>query len=93
MTNLDDRAPPAIGVYWIKKEDYSMLLRLFDDGDKMPGTWKEWLKSAEEMEGDSRPTDTSSCAFTSTRTPLRLGAPPTVRTRAAKDAKGSSPRP
>ena len=94
MTNLDERAPPAVGVYWIKEEDYPTLLKLFGDGDKMPRTWKEWLTIAEEMErGDSRPTDTSSCAFTSTRTPLRIGAPPTVRTRAAKDAKGSSLQP
>jgi hypothetical protein len=50
MTNLDDRAPPAIGVYWIKEEDYPALLKLFDDGEKMPRTWKEWLKIAEEME-------------------------------------------
>jgi len=26
------------------------LLQLFDDGDKMPPSWKEWLKVAEEME-------------------------------------------
>ena len=51
MTNLDDRAPPAVGVYWIKEEDYPTLLKLFGDGDKMPRTWKEWLTIAEEMEG------------------------------------------
>jgi hypothetical protein len=26
------------------------LLQLFDDGDKMPPSWKEWMKMAEEME-------------------------------------------
>jgi hypothetical protein len=26
------------------------LLQLFDDGDKMPPNWKEWLRMAEEME-------------------------------------------
>jgi hypothetical protein len=26
------------------------LQQLFDDGDKMPPSWKEWLKMAEEME-------------------------------------------
>jgi hypothetical protein len=51
MNNLDDRGPPAVGVYWIKEEDYPALLKLFDDGEKMPRTWKEWLKIAEEMEG------------------------------------------
>ena len=50
MTNSDDNPPPAVGAYWIKEEDYPALLQLFDDGDKMPPSWKEWLKMAEEME-------------------------------------------
>ena len=50
MTNLDDRLPPAVGVYWISEADYPALLEIFDDGNTMPGTWKEWLKMAEEME-------------------------------------------
>ena len=50
MTNSEDKPPPAVGAYWIKEEDYPALLQLFDDGDKMPPSWKEWLKVAEEME-------------------------------------------
>jgi hypothetical protein len=50
MTNSEDNPPPAVGAYWIKEEDYPALLQLFDDGDKMPPSWKEWLKMAEEME-------------------------------------------
>ena len=50
MTNSEDNLPPAVGAYWIKEEDYPALLQLFDDGDKMPPSWKEWLKMAEEME-------------------------------------------
>jgi hypothetical protein len=50
MTNSEDRPPPAVGAYWIKEEDYPALLKLFADGHKMPRTWKEWLKMAEEME-------------------------------------------
>jgi len=50
MTYSEDNPPPAVGAYWIKEEDYSALLQLFDDGDKMPPSWKEWLKMAEEME-------------------------------------------
>ena len=41
---------PAVWAYWIREEDYPALLHLFDDGDKMPPSWKEWLKMAEEME-------------------------------------------
>jgi hypothetical protein len=50
MTPLDDRPLPAIGAYWIDEADYSESLRIFDDGNTMPRSWKEWLKIAEEME-------------------------------------------
>ena len=50
MTNSEDKPPPPVGAYWIKEEDYPALLQLFDDGDKMPPSWKEWLRVAEEME-------------------------------------------
>src|SRR3979490_2781997 len=50
MTNSEANPPPAVGAYWIKEEDYPALLQLFDDGDKMPSSWKEWLKVAQEME-------------------------------------------
>jgi len=49
MTNSEDNPPPAVGAYWIREEDYPAL-QLFDDGDKMPPNWQEWLKMAEEME-------------------------------------------
>jgi hypothetical protein len=50
MTTKQDTRPPALGVYWINEDDYPALLRIFDDGNKMPSTWREWLKIAEEME-------------------------------------------
>jgi hypothetical protein len=50
MTSNEDPRPPTVGVYWISEEDYPALLRIFDDGNKMPSTWREWLKIAEEME-------------------------------------------
>jgi hypothetical protein len=50
MTSSEDRPLPAVGVYWIKEDDYPALLTVFDDGNKMPPTWNEWLKMAEEME-------------------------------------------
>jgi hypothetical protein len=30
--------------------DYPALLAIFEDAHKMPSTWKEWLKGAEQME-------------------------------------------
>ena len=50
MTNFEDKPPPAVGAYWIREEDYPALLKIFDDGDRLPPSWKEWLRIAEEME-------------------------------------------
>jgi hypothetical protein len=49
-TNKENTPPPAVGVYWINEGDYPVLLSIFDGGNKMSRTWKEWLKIAEEME-------------------------------------------
>ena len=50
MSNFEDKPPPAVGAFWIKEEDYPALLKIFYDGDKLPPSWSEWLKMAEEME-------------------------------------------
>jgi len=50
MTHADDRPPPAVGAYWINESDYPALVRMFADGNRMPRTFAEWLKIAEEME-------------------------------------------
>jgi hypothetical protein len=44
------KPPPAVGAYRIKEADYPALLQLFEDGDRLPRSWKEWEKVAEEME-------------------------------------------
>ena len=50
MTDSEDRPAPPLGVYWIDEEDYTSLLTIFEDGNTLPHTWREWLKMAEEME-------------------------------------------
>jgi hypothetical protein len=50
MSDVNDKPPPAVGVYWISEADYPALLGIFSDGPKLPRTWNEWLKMAEEME-------------------------------------------
>jgi hypothetical protein len=50
MANPGDKPLPAVGAYWIKQEDYPALLNIFEDGDKLPRSWQEWRKMAEEME-------------------------------------------
>jgi hypothetical protein len=49
MSTNEDAPPPAVGVYWIEEADYPALREIFEDGDKLLPTWKEWLKMAEEM--------------------------------------------
>jgi hypothetical protein len=46
---VSEAPPPVVGIYWIDEGDYPALRDIFDDGSKMPLTWKEWLKMAEEM--------------------------------------------
>lgn len=50
MTHPDEKPLRAIGAYWLDEADYPAAQRLFDDGNTLPRTWKEWLKIAEEME-------------------------------------------
>ena len=50
MTSPDDKPLPAVGAYWIEEADYLSVLRISDDGNTMPRSWREWLKMAEEME-------------------------------------------
>ena len=50
MTSVEDGPLPVVGAYWINEEDYPAIVKLFDDGEKMPPTWAGWLKIAEEME-------------------------------------------
>lgn len=49
MTDLE-KAPPPVGVYWIRQDDYPAALTIFTDGHKLPRVFGEWLKMAEEME-------------------------------------------
>jgi hypothetical protein len=83
MTNSEDNPPPAVGAYWIKEDDYAALLQFFDDGDKMPPSWKEWLKVAEEMEQGLK-------AYG--HVVLRVYMPPIAQARAAPDVESSSRR-
>ena len=50
MTNSDVKPLRAIGAYWLDEADYPAAQRLFDDGNMLPRSWAEWLKTAEEME-------------------------------------------
>jgi hypothetical protein len=34
------------GIAWYRKEDYQRLLELFEDGQKLPATYEQWLQAA-----------------------------------------------
>ena len=50
MLPSEEKPLRAVGAYWIDEADYPAALRIFDDGNTLPRSWKEWLKIAEEME-------------------------------------------
>jgi hypothetical protein len=48
--NSEEKPLRAVGAYWIEEADYPAALKIFDDGNALPRTHKEWLRIAEEME-------------------------------------------
>lgn len=49
-----DQHPRAVGVAWFRKADYAALRSIFADGHKMPATWEQWLRQAEQMESQAK---------------------------------------
>ncbi|MBF0400394.1 MAG: hypothetical protein HQL90_06460 [Magnetococcales bacterium] len=39
----------AVGIAWYRREDYQALLAIFSDADKLPSSYDDWLKSAENL--------------------------------------------
>lgn len=38
-----------IGIAWYRREDYARLKAMFQDGEKVPGTFDEWLEVAQRV--------------------------------------------
>ncbi len=49
MTGSNDKPLPAVGVFWIEEADYPAVLAMSEDGAMLPRTWREWVKTSEEM--------------------------------------------
>ena len=49
MTKLSDYNARAVGIAWLRKEDYAALIDIFEDGNVFD-SWKQWEQRAEEME-------------------------------------------
>jgi hypothetical protein len=46
---------PKVGtLLYIRKEDYSTMLEIFDDGEDLPPTWEEWMEGLEDIEQQAR---------------------------------------
>jgi hypothetical protein len=50
MTNISDYNARAVGIAWIRKEDYTTCRAIFEDGNKFFPTWDEWEQSAKKSE-------------------------------------------
>lgn len=49
-SSLPQEQPMVQAMVWYKEEDWDLLKTLFADGDKLPLTYKDWLRRAEEMQ-------------------------------------------
>lgn len=47
------RQPMIQAMVWYKEEEYDGLRQIFDDGDLLPPTYREWLKLAEEKKEEA----------------------------------------
>ena len=49
MPTLEEEGVRAIGIAWMREEDYQALIRIFEDGH-MFSSWEEWSEHAEATE-------------------------------------------
>ena len=49
MATLEEEGVRAIGIAWMREEDYPALIRIFEDGH-MFGNWEQWSQRAEATE-------------------------------------------
>ena len=40
MMDSDEKPLRAVGAYWLDEADYPAALRIFDDGNMLPRTWR-----------------------------------------------------
>jgi hypothetical protein len=49
MPTLEEQGVRAIGIAWMREEDYPALIRIFEDGDMFDSS-KQWNERAEATE-------------------------------------------
>ncbi len=49
MAPQEENPLPPVGAFWIREDEYSAVLNILEDGEKLPATWAEWEKMAKEM--------------------------------------------
>jgi hypothetical protein len=50
MAGLGDYHARAVGIAWIRKEDYLACRAVFEDGNQFFPTWEQWEQSAKKSE-------------------------------------------
>lgn len=48
MVANQDNQIAALGMVWYRENDYDRLKAMFEDGDKLPGTFLRWQDQAEQ---------------------------------------------
>jgi hypothetical protein len=50
MTTIRDYNVRAVGIPWVRKEDYPAFLAVMEDANGLPATWEAFIKFSEESE-------------------------------------------
>jgi len=50
MTTIRDYSPRAVGIPWVREEDYHTFLAICEDADGFPATWKQFADLSEQAE-------------------------------------------
>jgi len=50
MVKISDYHPRAVGLPWVRKEDYAAFVRICEDGHDAPATWDIFNQRSEQTE-------------------------------------------
>jgi hypothetical protein len=89
MPTLEEQGVRAIGIAWMREEDYPALIRIFEDGDVFD-SWNNGTSAPKPWKRSFKATASSCFAHTSTRPHSPHGAPRGTSPPAAKPGPNSA---
>ena len=54
MTKISDYNPRAVGIVWVREEDYAAFLAVMEDANGLPPDWQTFIKFSEEAENSRK---------------------------------------